>query len=275
MKVILRKILGLLILAVAFSSCSAYSKLVKSNDYQLKLMWADQYYAKGEYARASTLYQDVAPFYRGTEEMERISHTLSDCAVKTKEYETAIHYYTQYIKTYPRGKYLEESYYMIGYCYYRMSPEAKMEQSSTFKALEAFALYLELYPNSDKVQEISLISNELYDKLAYKEYLNVKLYYNLGDYMGNNYRAAVITGENALESYPHSKYKEDISFIILKSKFKEAQMSVSQKMLDRFVGVIDEYYNFIGEYPQSKNKKEAEKIFNIASKYVQPNLEKE
>jgi outer membrane protein assembly factor BamD len=31
---------------------------------------------------------------------------------------------------------------------------------------------------------------------------------------------------------------------------------------------IDEYYNFINEYPEGKYKKQAEKIFNEAKKVV-------
>ena len=34
---------------------------------------------------------------------------------------------------------------------------------------------------------------ELQEKLAYKELLSAQLYLNLGNYMGNNYEAAVIT----------------------------------------------------------------------------------
>ena len=45
-------------------------------------------------------------------------------------------------------------------------------------------------------------------------------------------------------------------------------VSVDEKKEDRFRIVIDEYYSFINDYPDSQNRKEADNIFKIASKHV-------
>ena len=58
----------------------------------------------------------------------------------------------------------------------------------------------------------------LQDKLIRKEYLNAKLYYNLGSYFGNcgndggnNYEACIITRhKNALMIIPYSALREDL-----------------------------------------------------------------
>ena len=52
-----------------------------------------------------------------------------------------------------------------------------------------------------------------------KELENAQLYYNLGNYMGNNYESAVITAKNALKEYPYSKYKEQLEMLVLKARF--------------------------------------------------------
>ena len=109
---------------------------------------------------------------------------------------------------------------------------------------------------------------ELQDKLTLKELQNAQLYYNLGTYMGNNYESAIITAQNAVKEYPYSKYKEDLELIILKARYQEASMSVEEKKADRFRDVIDEYYNFINNYPDSPNRPEADNILKIARKYV-------
>ena len=62
--------------------------------------------------------------------------------------------------------------------------------------------------------------------------------------------------------------KEDLSMLILKSKYQEAMQSVEEKKIERFRDVIDEYYSFINDFPDGANAKEAKKIFNVASKYV-------
>ena len=86
---------------------------------------------------------------------------------------------------------------------------------------------------------------ELQDKLTLKELQNAQLYYNMGNYMGNNYESAVIVARNAIKNYPYSKYKEELEMLILKSRYQEAAQSVEEKKADRFRDVVDEYYSFI------------------------------
>ena len=86
--------------------------------------------------------------------------------------------------------------------------------------------------------------------------------------MGNNYQSAVIVAENAIKDYPYSIYKEALELLILKAKYHEADLSVEEKKADRFRDVLDEYYSFINNYPESPNRKEADDIFKIATKYV-------
>ena len=63
-----------------------------------------------------------------------------------------------------------------------------------------------------------------------------------------------------LPYYPYSEY--------LKSKYQEAAQSIEEKKADRFREVVDEYYSFINDYPESENRKEADNIFKIAQRYV-------
>ena len=109
---------------------------------------------------------------------------------------------------------------------------------------------------------------ELQDKLTLKQLQNAQLYYNLGNYMGNNYESAIIVAKNAIKDYPYSKYKEDLELLVLKAKFQEADNSIDERKADRFRDVVDEYYSFVNNYPDSPNRKEAENILRIAQKYV-------
>ena len=128
--------------------------------------------------------------------------------------------------------------------------------------------FLDYFPRSDKVSIAQNAIFEMQDKLTLKELQNAQLYYNLGNYMGNNYESAIITARNAIKTYPYSRYKEDLEMVILKSKYQEAVQSVEEKKADRFREVIDEYYSFINNYPDSPNKEEAENILKIARRHV-------
>ena len=95
-----------------------------------------------------------------------------------------------------------------------------------------------------------------------------QLYYNLGNYMGNNYESAVIVAKNAIKDYPYSKYKEDLEMLILKARYQEAVNSIEERKAERFREVVDEYYSFINNYPDTDNRQEADNIFRIASRYA-------
>jgi len=56
--------------------------------------------------------------------------------------------------------------------------------------------------------------------------------------------------------------------LILKARYQEANNSIEERKADRFRDVIDEYYSFINNYPDSKNRQEADNILKIARRYV-------
>jgi outer membrane protein assembly factor BamD len=109
---------------------------------------------------------------------------------------------------------------------------------------------------------------ELQDKLVLKDYLSAKLYYDLGNYMGNNYESCVITAQNALKDYPYTQYREELSILILKAKYEMAVYSIEEKKVDRYRETVDEYYAFKIEFPESKHMKDANKIFESANKVI-------
>src|ERR1035437_8067851 len=193
-----------LIVVLTLFSCSDYQKLLKSDDAELKYNKAVEYFDKGDFMRASTLFDAIATYYKGTDRSETVLNYMARSYMGQKDYFSASEYYRTYVKTYPKGKYVIESKYMIGYCYYLDSPDARLDQSATNKAVAAFQEFIDVYPESDKVPQANKLLDELTNKLAYKAYMNARLYYDLGNYLGNNYESAVITAQNALKKYPRS-----------------------------------------------------------------------
>jgi len=260
--------LVLLVLILSLVSCSEYQKLLKTDDAELKYTKAIEYFDNGDFMRASTLFDAVANYYKGTERSETVLNYLAKSYMGQKDYATASDYYKTYVKTYPKGKYVIESKYMIGYCYYLDSPDARLDQTSTYSAISALQEFIEIYPESERVPEANKLLDELTNKLAYKSYLNYKLYYNLGNYLGNNYESCVITAQNALKDYPATSYREELSMLILEAKYEQAVQSVEVKKMERYRSTVDEYYNFINEFPDGKDRKQADKIFNDCKKIV-------
>jgi outer membrane protein assembly factor BamD len=86
--------------------------------------------------------------------------------------------------------------------------------------------------------------------------------------MGNNYESAIITAKNAIKEYPYSKYKEELEMLVLKARYQEANLSVSERKAERFRDVVDEYYSFVNNYPDSPHRSEADNILKIAKRYT-------
>lgn len=155
---------------------------------------------------------------------------------------------------------------MAGFCYYKLSPKAELDQADSQSAIDELSLFVNLFPESPNVPEAERMISEMEDKLAYKAYLNAKLYFDLGNYMGNNYQSAVITAQNCLKKYPDNAHREELGFLILRAKYIQADRSVLAKQADRYRDAIDEYYSFVNEYPVSKYRSDADKILSRSQK---------
>ena len=264
----MKKFLLLIILFTTLVNCSDYSTVLKSKDLDYKFEYAKRAYDQRKYLQAATVLNEVITPLRGGPKGEEALFLLGMSYYENKDYLNSGVYFKTYYNRYPKGKYAELARFYSGYGYYLSSPDSQLDQANTRKAIDELQGFLDYFPRSDKVTIAQNAIYEMQDKLTLKELQNAQLYYNLGNFLGNNYQSAIITAQNALRAYPYSKYREDFEMLILKSKFQEANQSVSEKQDERFRDVIDEYYSFINNYPNSKNTKEAENIYKIARHHV-------
>lgn len=262
--------------AGVLTSCGEYNKVLKCTDYEYKYEAAKSYFAQGQNTKAATLLEDLITILKGTSSGEESLYMLSMAYYNQGDYVTAAQYLNTYYTTYPRGKYTEQARFNAGRALYLDTPEPRLDQSSTVKAIQELQMFMEYFPRSERKAEAQNMIFELQDKLVEKDFLSAKLYYDLGDYTGNssysstgnNYLAAIITAQNILKDYPYTKLREDISMLILRARYDMAKASVDEKKEERMRDTIDEYYAFVNEFPESKYLPEAEKMFKDASTYV-------
>ncbi|HNZ71116.1 MAG TPA: outer membrane protein assembly factor BamD, partial [Prolixibacteraceae bacterium] len=146
--------------------------------------------------------------------------------------------------------------FMVGMCFYKDSPNPRLDQEISQKAIDAFQLFINLYPYSNKVEEANMRIDELNEKIVYKSYLSAKLYYDM-----EYYKSAVIALNNSLNDYPSTKYREELKFLLFKSKYLLAVNSVEEKKRERTIDARDEYFTFADEFPQSKYLKEVNRDY--------------
>ena len=261
----------LLIIVMVFSSCSQYEKLRKSTDYPLKYRKAFEYYNVGDYVRSAQLFDDITSIYNGTNKADTVAYYQAMSYFKQKDFLTASHFFSNHYKERRQSSpFIEECEYLTGYCYYMQSPRAELDQANTMAAIEAFQMFLMRYPNSEFKEDAEQYLAEMKDKLVDKSYLTARLYYNVGQF-----KASIIALNNSLEDYPETKYREELMYLLLRSSYLLAENSVPAKKKERFQSTMDEYYSFVGEFPESQYSRDAQRMYERSDRFLQGRMTEE
>lgn len=261
-----RIVLGILFAAAAviLSGCGEYEKLLKSRDFQAKYDKGVEYYEEGEYARAGTLFDQVANIFRGTTKADTVKYYQAKSYYGQRDYMMAGYYFSELSATYASSVFIEESDFMTGYCFYKRSPRAELDQETTYQAITYLQMFMAKYPTSERVVEAQAIITEMSDKLVEKSFISAKLYYDLG-----YYKSAILALRNSLIEYPDTRFREELMFLILKSSYLLADKSIPSLQRERFQATVDEYYSFIGEFPEGSHTREANRMYEASTKYLE------
>ena len=259
-------VISLAILATLLTSCaSEFNRVYKTTDNDYKYEFAKECFARGKFTQAITLLQELVTIQKGTDNAQECLYMLAMAEYCDRDYESASETFKKYYQTYPKGIYAEQAAFYIGQSLYQSTPEPRLDQTATVNAISAYQDFLDFFPESQLKAKASSRMFELTDKLVLKAYLSAKLYYNLGDYFGNctnggsNFEACIVTSENALKTYPFTTMREEFAVLIMKSKYELARQSVEDKKIERYRDAEDECYGFINEYPESVERKTAER----------------
>lgn len=256
-------ITGLLI-----TSCSQYSKLLKSTDFELKKTKAKEYFDEGQFSKATQLLDQIMPRYRATEDAEELTWMYAQSYYGMKDFLMAGSEFRNYANIYPYGKHDEEANFLAAMCDYYMSPRAELDQQNSKNAIDGFSLFLNRFPTSTRAAEAKKYMTELRDRLSEKSYMSATLYYKM-----NQYKAAVTALANSLKEYPDTKYREEMMYLKLTSLFQYAENSIETKQTERYQATLDDYYSFIEEFSKSSYSKDLAKIYQTTSKMLKINTE--
>jgi outer membrane protein assembly factor BamD len=260
---------GLILMVVTVGSilllggCGEYEKLLKSRDFQKKYDTALTLYDEGEFVKSGTLFDQVANIYRGTTKADTVKYYQAKSYYGQRDYMMAGHYFNELSSTYANSVYMEESVFMVAYCHYKQSPRPQLDQDNTFRAIAAMQMFMVKFPNSERLNQSQEIIVEMSDKLVEKSYISAKLYYDLG-----YYKSAIIALRNSLIEYPETRFREELMFMILKSTYLLADGSIPSKQKERFQAAVDEYYSFIGEFPEGPHSKEATRFYDSSNNFL-------
>ncbi|MBL7696924.1 MAG: outer membrane protein assembly factor BamD [Chitinophagaceae bacterium] len=257
------RIVALAIVILTAVSCSKFTKIQKSNDYDYKLKMADEYFEKKKYNYASQLYTELFPIYKGNPKFEDLFYKFAYCSYYLRDYLQAENLFKQFTEVFPTSARAEEMEYMRAFTYYRQSPKQDLDQTNTLKAIGLMQTFINTHPNSGRLKEANTIIENLRNKLEAKDYKSAELYYNMGQY-----RAAAIAYTSLINSFPDTKKGDEYKLQAIKSYYLYAENSVEDKKAGRYEQVINEVNDFNDRYPDSQLKGEAERYSTLSQNNI-------
>ncbi len=268
-RIILYLIAGLMLGSI-LSSCNGINALLKSGQPDKIYAKALELYEKEKWARATTLFEGAHHYYIGTSREDSITFFHARCKFKLHEYDVASELLDEFRRRFGRSVFIEDAEAMYAYCFYQMSPGPTRDQTMTGKAIIAINEFVSRYPESDKVENFRKMNDELTERMHEKSYLNAYTYYKIG-----RYKSAIVALKNALRTYPESRFREEIMFLIVDASYRLAENSVIEKQTDRYLAMLDSYLSFHEEFPESKHTKEADRMAQKARDYLARNKQED
>ncbi len=233
--------------AFALTACNGYNRALKSDDYAMKFELANSLYDDGQEVRSIALYEQVYQRMPKTGEGELSYFRIGKAYYIGGDFYMAGYFLGQFAQRFSGSPKAEEALFLSAMCSVQNSPEYSLDQNDTELAINDLQQFVNRFPNSILIDSCNHTIDRLRYKLEQKAYGSVKLYAKT-----ENFRAAVSSAETFLNEYPISKFREEVSYILVQNSFLYAKNSVDNKKMDRINETNERYDNFVAEFPESK-----------------------
>ena len=252
------------------SSCDVVTKTLKTNDPDYAYEQALVLYEQEKWKQASDLFSACRHIYMGSPREDSLSFYNAHCKFKDRNYDEAATMLDDFRKKFGRSPFIEDAEGMYALCYFYLSPEPQRDQSGTTQAIIAITEFMSRYPESEKMPEFEEMLQTLTERLMEKSYLNAYTYFKIG-----KYKSAIVAFKNAMKRHPDSPYTEQMMYYQTVSAYRLAENSIESKQVDRYLAMLDNYYSFLAEYPESKYVKELARMAKSARSFLDKNANTE
>ena len=252
------------------SACSNVQRILNTRDTDIIYELALVYYGAEKWAKAYDLLEFCEPYVRNTEREDTVCFYMGRCNFMLHQYGPASTLFDKFRHTYGRSAIIENAEALYAISLYNMCPPPERDQSLTTHAIAAISDFMTHYPESSQLPIFLDMTKELTWRQHEKAFLNAYTYYKI-----ERYDSAIIAFRNAIKKYPNSHRREDLMYYIVMSGYMFADSSVEAKRLERYMTMLDSYYSFVMEYPESKYKAEVEKAAEEAKRFIEKNKKEE
>jgi outer membrane protein assembly factor BamD len=229
---------------------------------------AEKYYLNKDYNHAQILFDDLYRVMKGSEHFEDIWYKYAYCAYYLKDYINAENLFKGFVEAFPNSPKSDEMDYMRAFCFYKQSPKYQLDQTNTTKAMGFMQAFVAQHPNSDKVKEATDIIEKCRAKLEQKDFESARLYFNLRETNPAYLKAASLTFNVLMNTYPDSQFSDEYKLYIIKADYLYAIQSLEEKKKARLEQVLTDCNDFNDRFPESKLKKQVQEYVELTNNTI-------
>ena len=245
-------------------SCkSQYALLLEGNDVPAKYAKAMELFDARKYGRAAEMFESLSPLTRGLPQDDTVQFYWGLSNYRYKDYLSAEGNLEQFITTFPMSPFTEEAKYLRLNCLYQSTYRYELDPVPTLRARSAIQEFKAENPGSKFNPELDTMLDDLNNRLELKAYKAAHLYYHMEDYIAAHYALKNVLKENA-----ENRYREEILYYTAMSAYKYADRSVPAKQKERFLTFVDDYFNLVSEYPETRYRKEVDDLYARAQDFI-------
>lgn len=252
-----------LCLTATVSCKSQYELLLASGDVDAKYEAAMNYFNLKKYQKAAQLFESMAVLTNGTERDDTVQYYWGLSNYRYKDYYTAESNFARFVENFPRSPFTPDAEFYRLDCLYRATYRWELDQMPTRSCMAAIMEFIRERPDDVHIPVCREMLADLMERLDRKDFEAGKLYYKMEDYP-----AARIKLQNVLKTNADNVYREEVLYYTAMSSYHYARLSVANKQKDRYLTFVDDYLNFVGEYPESKHRTEMDRLYRQVQKIL-------
>lgn len=266
----IRTLAILFLIVASLGGCrSYYDQLLASSDVDEKFKAAMYYYDKGKFRKSATLFESLIIVTQGTPQEDSVQYYNAMSNYRAGDYVTAEANFSKFLEVFPRSPFTEESRFLRIKCLYEGTYRWELDQVPTRKAIATITEFMYDNPNSQYYSICQAMLDEFNERLERKEYEAAKLYFQMEDYKAAHYALKGVLKENS-----ENRYRRQILYYTALSSYNYALLSIREMQKERYMTFIDDYYNFVSEFPNSEERSILDGCFINAQQSVDIKIER-
>ena len=143
----MKKLIYFTFILILSYSCGEYQKALNSDEVAVKFNLGTELYDAEKYSKASRLFAQILPQYRGKPQAQKLTYMQAMCFYYTKDYNSSSYQMERFVNSYPDSEKVEEMAFLGAKSYYLMAPIYSKDSDDTKIAIDKLQLFINAFPD--------------------------------------------------------------------------------------------------------------------------------